>query len=160
MFGLRRFSTTAVANGKYKQSISNTTNSIVTKMKVYEKLPAKRNGQCLMDYIREAEYRKLDKSGAKRKLLDGKDRLRADDIITVIYRDQKPVKGQVLAVKRSGISSNVLIRNKIDNIGIDMNIPVFHPNINRIDIVRRPHKYRPRSKHYYIKESRLDVQEV
>lgn len=132
------------------------------KMLVYEPLPKLRNGQSLMEYVKEAQYEKFDKSGAKRKALSlaNKERIRADDIVTVVYKNQKPVTGQVLMVKRSGLNSTILLRNKITGLGVEMNIPVFHPNIIRLDIVRRPIAYKPRNRHYYIRNSRLDVGEI
>lgn len=131
-------------------------------MLVYEQLPAKRQGKPLMTYIKDAQYQKLDPAGSKRKQLNLKnpDRLRADDVVTIIYKDQKPIKGQIISVKRQGISSDIIIRSKLAGVGVDMTIPLFHPNILRVDVVRRPVHYRPRNKHYYIKSSRLDVGDV
>ncbi|QPG74222.1 hypothetical protein FOA43_001547 [Brettanomyces nanus] len=141
---------------------SKSTLRLGAKMKVYEPIPAKRGGMPLMSYIREAQYSKLDQTGQKRKQfkLDNPGRLRADDIVTIVYKDQKPLTGQILAVKRQGVASDILIRNKVGGVGVDIHIPVFHPNILRVDVVRRPVKYRPRNRHYYIKNSRLDVGDV
>lgn len=132
------------------------------KMIVFEQLPPKRSGEKLMSYVKNAQYQRLDPNGSKRNLLSAENssRLRADDIVTIIYKDQKPITGQILAIKRQGISSNILIRNKVGGVGVDISVPLFHPNILRVDIVRRPIKYRPRAKHYYIKGSRLDVGDI
>ncbi|GMG34596.1 unnamed protein product [Ambrosiozyma monospora] len=131
-------------------------------MVMYEPLPKLRNGEPLVDYIKEAQYNKLDKKGIKRKLIDNNnpERIRADDVITVVYKNQKPITGQVIMVKRQGVASTILIRNKITGLGVETHIPVFHPNIVRIDIIRRPIKYKPRARHYYIRNSRLDVGEL
>lgn len=150
MFGAfrRQFSSTAVAGAQ--------------KMQVYEPLPALRNGRSLMEFIKEGQYNKFDKSGAKRKSLSlqNPERIRSADIVTVVYKNQKPVTGQVIMVKRSGLNSTILLRNKITGLGVEMNIPVYHPNILRLDIVRRPANYKPRNRHYYIRNSRLDVGEI
>lgn len=146
---VRAFSTTApAAAGK--------------KMMVYEPLPSLRNGQLLMEYLKQAQYDKFDKTGSKRKALSlqNSERIRADDIVTVVYKNQKPVTGQVIMVKRAGINSTILLRNKITGMGVEMNIPVYHPNIIRLDIIRRPIAYKPRNRHYYIRNSRLDVGEI
>jgi ribosomal protein L19 len=145
----RQFSTTCRVN-------------TVKKMTVYEPLPPLRQGKFLMDFIKESQYEKFDKSGTKRKALSLKnpERIRADDIVTVVYKNQKPVTGQVLMVKRSGLNSTILLRNKITGLGVEMNIPVYHPNIIRLDVVRRPATYKPRNRHYYIRNSRLDVGEI
>lgn len=115
-----------------------------------------------MDYVKENQYIKFDKNGAKRKHLDlsNPERIRAEDIVTVVYKNQKPITGQVIMLKRKGISSNILLRNKITGLGVEMIIPIFHPNILRLDVIRRPIKYKPRNRHYYIRNSRLDVGEI
>lgn len=136
--------------------------ALAKKMVVYAPLPNLRNGQNLMEHIKQSQYAKFDKSGAKQAALSlhNKERIRADDIVTVVYKNQKPVTGQVLMVKRAGLNSTILLRNKITGLGVEMNIPVFHPNIIRLDIVRRPANYKPRNRHYYIRNSRLDVGEL
>lgn len=152
MFSLKQFS----------RSFSSTASNAVKKMIVYEPLPKLRNGIALMEHFKKGQYEKFDKSGAKRLALslENKDRIRADDIVTIVYKNQKPVTGQVIMVKRAGIASSVLLRNKITGLGVEMNIPVFHPNILRLDVVRRPASYKPRNRHYYIRNSRLDVGEI
>lgn len=137
-------------------------NAAKPKMPVYEPLPSRRGGQNLVQYVQESQYAKFDPNGSKRKLLDqsNPERLRADDIVTVVYKNQKPVSGQIIMVKRKGISSNILLRNKITGLGVEMMIPIFHPSILRVDVIRRPIKYRPRNRHYYIRNSRLDVKEI
>lgn len=146
----------------FTRSFSSTPLNMGKKMLVYEPLPKLRNGKNLMEYIKEAQYEKFDKTGNKRKnlSLSNEERIRADDIVTVVYKNQKPVTGQVIMIKRSGLNSTILLRNKITGLGVEMNIPIFHPNIIRLDVVRRPIKYKPRNRHYYIRNSRLDVGEI
>ncbi|GMM29700.1 mitochondrial 54S ribosomal protein [Martiniozyma asiatica (nom. inval.)] len=131
-------------------------------MQVYEPLPALRQGKKLMDYIHEAQYAKFDTNGSKRSLLDlnNPERIRADDIVSVVYKNQKPISGQVLMVKRKGIASNMLLRQKMGGLGVEIMVPLFHPQIARVDIIKRPQNYRPRNRHYYIRNSRLDVKEI
>lgn len=145
---IRKFSTSSVA--------------AVQKMIVYEPLPTLRQGKPLMEHIKQAQYEKFDKSGAKRLALSlqNPDRIRSDDIVTIVYKNQKPVTGQVIMIKRAGLNSTILLRNKITGLGVEMNIPVYHPNIIRLDLVRRPANYKPRNRHYYIRNSRLDVGEI
>ncbi|AWU74923.1 hypothetical protein CAS74_003283 [Pichia kudriavzevii] len=144
----RQISSSAVACGK--------------KMQVYEPLPKLRNGVNLMEHIKAKQYEKFDKTGLKRRAisLQNPERIRSDDVVTVVYKNQKPVTGQVIMVKRSGLNSTILLRNKITGLGVEINIPIFHPNIIRLDIVRRPATYKPRNRHYYIRNSRLDVGEI
>lgn len=150
------------ASKLFVRSFSSSAVSAAKKMIVYEPLPKLRNGVPLLEHLKKAQYEKFDKSGAKRLALslENKDRIRADDIVTVVYKNQKPVTGQVIMVKRAGIASTILLRNKITGLGVEMNISVFHPNILRLDVVRRPANYKPRNRHYYIRNSRLDVGEI
>lgn len=145
-----------------KRQFSTSCRNLGQKMIVYEPLPQLRNGKNLMEYMKEAQYQKFDKNGAKRKALSlsNPERVRADDIVTIVYKNQKPVTGQVLMVKRNGLNSTILLRNKITGLGVEMNIPIYHPNILRVDVVRRPIAYKPRNRHYYIRNSRLDVGEI
>ncbi|KAH3668860.1 hypothetical protein OGAPHI_002615 [Ogataea philodendri] len=131
-------------------------------MVVYEPLPKLRDGKPLMAYIRQAQYKKLDPTGEKLKMIErsNPERLRAGDVVSVFYKNQKPVIGAILMVKRSGVASAILLRNKVAGLGVEVNVPIFNPNVMRIDILRRPDTYRSRNRHYYIRNSRLDVKEV
>lgn len=146
----------------FARGFSSSVCALSAKMPVYEPMAPLRDGKKLMDYVKENQYIKFDKNGAKRKHLDlsNPERIRAEDIVTVVYKNQKPITGQVIMLKRKGISSNILLRNKITGLGVEMIIPIFHPNILRLDVIRRPIKYKPRNRHYYIRNSRLDVGEI
>lgn len=68
--------------------------------------------------------------------------------------------GYVLAIDRNGPDSTILLRNKVTKIGVEMRISLFNPIIERIDIVKRPAKYNGRNRHYYIRDTRLDVDDL
>ena len=40
---------------------------------------------------------------------------------------------------------------------VEMRIPIFSPLIERIDVLRKSDGKRKRNKHYYIRNTRLDV---
>ncbi|ODV93635.1 hypothetical protein PACTADRAFT_35394 [Pachysolen tannophilus NRRL Y-2460] len=131
-------------------------------IKVYEPLPnAHKDGKPLMDVIRADQYKKLDPSGIKQKLLDSKNptRLRSGDIVRINYKNNiKPsITGMIIALNRAGLESNLLLRNQVTKIGVELRVSVFNPIIERIDILRKPMTYRPRNKLYYIRNNRLDV---
>ncbi|ODV87094.1 hypothetical protein CANARDRAFT_15595 [[Candida] arabinofermentans NRRL YB-2248] len=147
---------------KVSDKIVNQDNEVVDlikKMIVYEPLPKLRDGKPLMSYIKQAQITKFDPKNTKQILIDqsNPERLRADDIITIYYKNQKPVTGQLIMIKKSGINSMLLVRNKINGLGVEIHVPLFHPDVLRVDVVKKPSKYRPRNRHYYIRNSRLDI---
>lgn len=88
--------------------------------------------------------------------------MRSGDVIKVTYLDRSSVLGQVLAVKRSvnSVGTNILIRNKINKLGVEVRIPLFNPNIKNIEVLHKPKKYLPRRKHFYIRNTKYDVGDV
>lgn len=104
-------------------------------------------------------YETLDPSGQRRELINkaNPECLRAGDVIKVTYVDRTSVLGQIIAIKRSNTDSNILIRNKITRLGCEVRIPIFNPRIKNIEVIQRPKRYLARSKHYYIRNTRLDV---
>lgn len=125
---------------------------------VYEPLPRKRKGD-VMIHLHKQLLEKYDPTGKRRALVDSKTGLRAGDVIKVTYLDRTSVIGQVLAVKRSinSVGTNILIRNKVNRIGVEVRVPVFNPNIRNIEVIHKPQKYLPRGKHYYIRNTKHDV---
>ena len=115
-----------------------------------------------MTFLKEQLLEKFDTRGNRRKLVDrnSEDRLRAGDIIRVHFRDRTNVLGQIIDINRCGTATNLLLRNKITRLGCEMRIPIFNPSITNIEIVEKPKKYLARSKHYYIRNTRLDVQDL
>lgn len=108
---------------------------------------------------------KLDANNERRKLLakGHKDCLKAGDIIRVVYDQSKcnydTFVGYVLSVDRKELieDASVLLRNQVAKTMVEMRIPIFSPLIERIDVLRKSDGKRKRNKHYYIRNTRLDV---
>ncbi|KAI5964287.1 uncharacterized protein KGF55_002229 [Candida pseudojiufengensis] len=130
--------------------------------KLYEPLPPKRNGESVMKYIHKQLLEKHDPTGKRRELINYSKGLRSGDIIKITYLDRSDVTGRIIAIKRGqlNIGSNILLRTKLNRIGSEIRIPIFNPNIRNIEILYKPEKYMPRAAHYYIRESRKDVDDV
>lgn len=126
---------------------------------VYEPLPKKRGGQLPIPFLHKTMYKMLDPSGQRRALIrkDSPNCLRAGDIVKVTYTDRYSVMGQIIAITRSNTDSNILLRNKIARVGCEVRVPVFSPRIKNIEVIQKPARYLARSKHYYIRNTRLDV---
>ncbi|SCV03973.1 LAME_0H14730g1_1 [Lachancea meyersii CBS 8951] len=107
----------------------------------------------------------LDPQKWRRDLISphNKDRLRAGDVVRVAYNAQKcnydNLMGYVLSVDRKELTqdASILLRNQYAKTFVEVRVPVFSPLIERIDLIRRADKRRQRSKHYYIRNTRLDV---
>lgn len=129
---------------------------------VFEPLPAKRNGQSVMTYLHEKLLSKYDPTGKRRSLVDQQNGLRSGDIIKVTYLDRTNVIGQIIAIKRGvrNVGTNVLIRNKINKLGVEVRIPLYNPKIRNIEVLYKPAKYMPRRKHFYIRNTKYDVGDI
>lgn len=129
---------------------------------VYESLGKKRNGENPMNYLQKQLLDRYDPTGKRRAMVNPYTGVRAGDIIKVTYLDRSDVTGRVIGVKRgaNNVGTNILIRNMINRVGCEIRIPVFSPNLRNIEVLYKPQKYMPRSKHYYIRESKLDVGDV
>lgn len=130
---------------------------------VYEPLATAHKDRKLMELIEESLYAKYDPSGWRRELIskENKEGLRSGDIIRVNYQNDPNnalgFVGYILAIDRNGPDSTILLRNKITKVGVELRVSLFNPIIERIDIIRKPHKYNGRLRHYYIRDTKLDV---
>lgn len=126
---------------------------------VFEPLPPKRNGEGAISFVHKKLLEKYDPTGKRRALVDTKAGVRAGDIIKVTYLDRTSVVGQVLGIKRGQqtLGTNILIRNKVNRVGVEMRIPLYNPNIRNIELLHKPTKYLPRLKQYYIRNTKYDV---
>lgn len=126
---------------------------------VFEPLPKKRNGQSATEYLHQQLLKKHDPTGRRTALVSGPNKLRAGDLIRVSYLDRTEVIGRVIGIKRgqNNLGANILVRNRITNLGCEMRIPLFSPNIKLIELIQKPERYLPKNKHYYIRNSKYDV---
>lgn len=141
---------------------SKKTNMILAKPTVFEPLPPKRNGMNVMSYLNKQLLEKYDPTGKRRALVDQKNGLRSGDIIKVTYLDRTNVIGQILAIKRTvnNVGTNILIRNKMNKLGVEVRIPLFNPIIRNVELLYQPKKYLSRRKQFYIRNSKYDVGDV
>ncbi|AGO10057.1 AaceriAAR067Wp [[Ashbya] aceris (nom. inval.)] len=127
--------------------------------------PIEQRARDVIKQISEAKLAQLDPQGIRRKMLSKaeKDCVKAGDIVRVMYDTAKcnygTIYGYVLSVDRGKIveDSSLLLRNHIGKTSVETRVPVFSPLLARIDILRRGDPKRRRNKHYYIRNTRLDV---
>ncbi|AMD21461.1 HER182Cp [Eremothecium sinecaudum] len=119
----------------------------------------------VLQRLGEANLKVLDPSGAKRKLLakSGELHLKAGCIVRVVYDSSKcnynNILGYVLSVTRRQLiqDASILLRNFHFRTAVETRVPIFSPLVERIDIIRMPDGKRRRNKHYYIRNTKLDV---
>lgn len=129
---------------------------------VFEPLARKRDGEAVLPFLHKQLLDKYDPTGKRRALLDDKTGLKSGDIIKVTYLDRTDVIGRIIAIKRShnSVGTNILIRNKINRIGCEVRIPLYLPKLKNIELIHKPKQYLPRNKQYYIRNTKLDVQDL
>lgn len=136
--------------------------AIAARPTVYEPLPKKRNGQGAISFLHKQLLQKYDPTGKRAALVNPSSGLRAGDMIKVTYLDRSSVTGQVVGIKRGheNVGTNILIRNKLNRLGVEVRVPLYNPNIRNVELLQKPKKYLPRSKQYYIRNSKYDVGDV
>lgn len=112
-----------------------------------------------MAYVQEQLLKMHDPLGKRREFLSPKTGVRPGDLVKVTYNDRTDITGKVIGVKRGhlNLSSNILIRTKLQGVGSEVRIPVYNPNIRDMQIVHKPTKYMSGNQQYYSRGARFDV---
>lgn len=119
----------------------------------------------VINELSATDLAKLDPSGAKRNLIsaNSETRISAGDVVRVVYDSKKcnydNFMGYVLSVDRKKLvqDASLLLRDHINKTSVEMRVPIFSPLVERIDLIRKSDGRRRRNKHYYIRNTRLDV---
>ncbi|CAI1878281.1 hypothetical protein SEUBUCD646_0C01200 [Saccharomyces eubayanus] len=119
----------------------------------------------IMTRVAQSEIETLDPGASRRKLISkkNKDRLKAGDVVRVVYDSSKcsydPFVGYILSIDRKQLvqDASLLLRNQIAKTAVEIRVPLFSPLIERIDLLRPHTSNRQRNKHYYIRGTKLDV---
>lgn len=136
---------------------------------IYPVLEKKEKRPNILKKLSEADLNsKLDVNNERRKLVvkGSKERIKAGDILRIVYDQSKcsydNFVGYVLSIDRKELiqDTSVLLRNQVAKTMVEMRIPLFSPLIERIDVLRKSDGKRKRNKHYYIRDTRLDVRDL
>lgn len=119
----------------------------------------------LLKTLAGLELQRLDSQGWKRQLVAkrGHQSLSAGDVVRVVYDQSKcshdNFVGYVLSVSRKELTqdSSILLRNQVSKTPVEMRVPVFSPLVQRIDLLKKTDGRRQRNRHYYIRDTKLDV---
>jgi ribosomal protein L19 len=130
------------------------TNFKVSRIPVHPTLPsaAKRCREPLKT-VSEAEFQRLDPTGARRKLCEKNDpdAIHVSDVVMVRTQSGDPFAGVVLRIQRKQHDSSVLLRNTISGTGIEREFKIFSPNVTGIEVVKRRTKAPKQNRLFYLR---------
>lgn len=128
---------------------------------VYPRLAELRGGEPVMRAVWADLRKRFDPSGEKTAVLSrkAKGHVTAGDVVTVNWKNRrKGFTGLCLGVLRAQNATNILLRNKVNNTGVELRIPVYLPLVERVEVMLRDHRLRGRRhKLYWVRESKHDV---
>lgn len=130
-----------------------------TRIKTYPPPPSARaNYPLAVEAVTEHNLNILDPSSARRRLFDisNPDVPRPGDILLTTFRQGDPFAGYCLSIRRRGVDTAVLLRNRIGTVGAEMWVKVFSPNVRGIEVVKRAEKRARRARLYYLRQPKHD----
>ena len=68
-----------------------------------------------------------------------------------MFKTGDPFAGVCLCIKRRGVDTGILLRNKLLMVGVEMWVKVYSPNVQAIEVVKRAEKRARRGKLYYMR---------
>lgn len=113
-------------------------------------------GKSALDVVNETLYAKYDPTGEKRALLDKTKPTcpRAGDILRITKTDKSSFIGMLLALNRNGLGTTMLLRTKINGIGVENRFKIFNPQVASIEVLRVPALRWPKQKYYFVRSAK------
>ena len=104
----------------------------------------------------------LDPSGARRRLFDpmNRDGVKVGDVLLTTFKAGEPFSGIIMSIKQRGPSTSVLVRNHLTRIGTEMQIKVFSPLVQSMEVAQKATKRKRRARLYYLRKPEHDVGSV
>lgn len=114
-----------------------------------------KKGESAVKIVNSAEIAQLDPEGWRTALLNRKSDkcLLPGDVVRVVKKDRTHFTGMLIAINRRGPSTNFILRNKVTGLGVESRYLLYSPNIESIELMRRPQKKKRRAKLYYVRGS-------
>ncbi|KAL1857390.1 hypothetical protein VTK73DRAFT_8097 [Phialemonium thermophilum] len=113
--------------------------------------------------LHAAQIARIDPTGARTALFNkaNKDSARVGDVLIVTHRrGGEPFAGVLMAVRRAGIDTAILLRNHLTKVGVEMWFKIYNKNVAGIEIVRRRPKRARRAKLTFLRKPKHDVGSV
>ena len=95
----------------------------------------------------------LDPTGSRTRLFarNNPDVPNAGDILLVAFKNGDPFAGYCISIKRRGVDTAILLRNKMMVTGVEMWVKIYSPNVTAIEVVKRAEKRARRARLYYMR---------
>lgn len=109
------------------------------------------------------QINKMDPSGARTRLFSklNPDSARVGDILLVTTRRSvEPFGGVLIAIRRRGIETAILLRGQLTKIGTEMWYKVYSRNVTGIEIIKRAVKRARRARLNYLRQPKHDIGSV
>ncbi|KAL9123867.1 MAG: hypothetical protein Q9175_008290 [Cornicularia normoerica] len=139
--------------------LNDTTHTSPKKIKTYPPPPSHRAKHPFPVADWQAYHLKeLDPSGSRTRLFDrdNPDVPNVGDILLVTFKTGDPFAGVCLVIKRRGVDTGILLRNKVLLVGVEMWVKIYSPNVGAIEVVKRAEKRARRGKLYYMRKPKHD----
>lgn len=105
----------------------------------------------------------MDPSGSRTRLFskENPDSARVGDIVLVTTkRAADPFAGVLIAIRRRGIETAILLRGQLTKVGTEMSFKVYSRNVTGIEIIKRAEKRARRAKLTYMRQPKHDIGSV
>ena len=111
-----------------------------------------------MRAVDENTINALDPTSSRRRFFnpDNKDVPQPGDILLTTFRHGDPFAGYCLSIRRRGLDTSVLLRNKIGTVSAEMWVKIFSPNVKGMEVVKRAVKRARRGRLYYYRKPKHD----
>ena len=124
------------------------------KIITYPPPPSTRNKypEPLLDWAKD-HLKDLDPTGSRQRLFakTNPDTPQPGDIILVTFKTGEPFAGVCLSIRRRGVDTGILLRNRIFMTGVEMWVKVYSPNVKSIELVKKAEKRARRARLYYMR---------
>jgi large subunit ribosomal protein L19 len=109
--------------------------------------------------LHAAQIKKMDPSGARTALFaKEKTAVRVGDVLLVTHRrGGEPFAGVLLAIRRRGIETSILLRNHLGKVPVEMWYKIYNKNVASIDVIKKRAKRARRAKLTYMRKPKHDM---
>ena len=106
----------------------------------------------------EAHLKVLDPTGSRTRLFDrsNSDCPQPGDILLTTFKTGDPFSGVCLNIRRRGVDTAILLRNKLLMTSVEMWVKIYSPNVRGIEVVKRAEKRARRARLYYMRKPKHD----
>ncbi|KAK9471603.1 mitochondrial 54S ribosomal protein bL19m [Dipodascopsis tothii] len=116
-------------------------------------IPAGKNPK---EAISDKLYEKYDPEGWRREIFSRRNKaaIKPGSSITVFSNEPAtaPFSGTLIAIRRSGLDTNFVVRSEITRLGVEMRFALFSPKIKSIRLDGVPRKRVHKAKLYYLRD--------